>query len=61
MALDENIEGFVVHVTCLLILVIYPAKEAQIAYLITKEVKILVEYLDFSDVFQKKRFWCYWR
>ena len=44
-----------VHVTFLLRMAIYPAREAQIALLIAKKVKISTEYLDFSDVFSKKK------
>ena len=34
---------------------IHPAREAQIASLTAEEVKILAEYLDFSDVFSKEK------
>ena len=33
---------------------IYPAKKAQFALLLTKEVTMLTEYLDFADVFLGK-------
>ena len=33
---------------------IHPDKEAQIAFLLTEEVKILEEYLDFANVFSEK-------
>ena len=55
VALDENIEVFVVHVTSLLTIAIHPAKEAQITLLVAKEVKILTKYSDFSDVFSEKK------
>ena len=43
------------HVTSLSTMTIHPAKEAQIALLVAKEVKILTEYSDFSDVFLEER------
>ena len=55
MAFNEHIEVFVVHVTFLLMMVIYLARKAQIALLIAKEVKISTKYLDFADVFFKKK------
>ena len=55
-ALDENSKTFVVYVTSFnLVLGIYPDREAQIASLLTEEVKIPDEYLDFIDVFSKKK------
>ena len=33
---------------------IYPARKAQLALLLTKEVTILVEYSDFINVFSEK-------
>ena len=36
-------------------MLIYPAKEAQIALLIIKKVMILTKYSDFSDVFSEKK------
>ena len=35
--------------------VIDPAKKAQIALLVAKQVQILIKYLDFSDIFLKKK------
>lgn len=43
------------HVTFLLIMVIYLAREAQIALLLTKEVTIPKEYFDFINVFLEKK------
>ena len=34
---------------------IYPAREAQIALLVAKKVKILTKYLDFLDVFIEEK------
>ena len=34
---------------------IHPAKEAQIALLVTEKVKILTKYSDFSDIFLEKQ------
>ena len=46
-----------VHVTSLSLnsMLIYPAREAQIALLVAKKVKILTKYSDFSDVFSEKK------
>ena len=53
-ALDENSETFVVHVVPL-DLRIHPDREAQIALLLTEEVKISDKYLDFANVFSKEK------
>ena len=54
--LDPEHETFVVHVASLsLVQGIYPDREAQIASLLTKEFKILGEYLDFTDVFSEEK------
>ena len=54
-ALDENVEAFVVHVSSLgLRMTIHPAREAQLASLLTEEVTVPVEYSDFADVFSEK-------
>ena len=56
-ALDENIEAFVVHVSSLSLgskMTIYPAWEAQIAFLVTEKVTVPAKYSDFADVFFKK-------
>ena len=59
MALDENFETFVVHVTFFnlvpLSISVYPYSKTQIVCLLIKEIKILDEYLDFVDVFLKKK------
>ena len=54
-ALDEHVEAFVVHLTSLSIMAIYPAREAQIALLVAKEIQISSEYSDFSDVFSEEK------
>lgn len=57
MVLDENVKSFVMYVTSLSLslMLIYLAREAQIASLIPKKVKILAKYSDFSNVFSKKK------
>ena len=56
MTLDENSETFVVHIVFPnLIPGIYQHKEAQIAFLLIKKVKILDKYLDFANVFLEKK------
>ena len=57
MALDENVEAFVVYVTSFSLnsMLIDPAQEAQIALLVAEKVKILTKYSDFSDVFLKAK------
>lgn len=52
---DKHVEIFVVHITFLLTIAIYTARKAQITLLIAKEVKILTEYLDFSNIFLKEK------
>ena len=54
-ALDEHVEAFVMHVTFLSTMAIYPAREAQLASLIAKEVKIPTNYSDFSNVFSEEK------
>ena len=55
-ALDENSETFVVHVASFNLLPgIHPDRKAQIASLLTEEVKILEKYSDFTDVFSKEK------
>ena len=55
-ALDENSETFLVYVAFLnLVPEIYLDKEAQIAFLLTKEVKIPDKYSDFTDVFSEEK------
>ena len=41
--------------TSLVTMAIHPAKEAQIAFLLAKKVKIFTKYSDFSDVFSGKK------
>ena len=53
--LDENIEAFMVHVSSLRSrIIIYPAREAQIALLLAEKVTVLAKHLDFADVFLEK-------
>ena len=49
--LNKNVEVFIIHVTTLLTIAIYPVKKAQIALLIAKKMQILIKYLDLSEVF----------
>lgn len=50
--IDKNIEVFIMQVTFWLgLILIYPAKKTQIVLLLTKKIKILTKYSDFSDVF----------
>ena len=44
-----------VHVTFLLTMAIYPAREAQIALLVAKKMQIPSEYSDFSDIFLEEK------
>ena len=62
-ALDENVEAFVVYMISFNrnSILIHLAREAQIALLVIEKVQIPFEYLDFSDVSQKKKFQSYWR
>ena len=55
--LDENVKTFVMNVKSLNLnsMAIYFAKKAKIALLIAKKVKIPIKYLNFLDVFLKKR------
>ena len=54
--MDENSETFVVHVASLnLVPGIYPDREAQIASLLTEEVKIPDKDSDFTDVFSEEK------
>ena len=52
--MDENSDTFVVHVASL-DLGIHPDREAQIASLLTEEVKIPDKYSDFADVFSEEK------
>ena len=54
--MDEKSETFVAHVASFnLAPRIHPDRAAQIAFLLTKEVKIPDEYLDFTDVFSEEK------
>ena len=54
--LDENFKTFVIYVAPLnLVPRIHPDREAQIASLLTKEVKIPDKYSDFTDVFSEEK------
>ena len=54
--MNENFKTFVVYIASLdLALVIDLAREAQIASLLTKKVKIPDEYLDFTNVFSEEK------
>ena len=55
MALNEHVEAFVMYMTFFLTMVIHPAKKAQIALLVTKEVQNSSKYSDFSNVFLEKK------
>ena len=59
VAFDENIEAFMVHITFFSlrkpIILIHPAREIQIALLLTKKVKILTKYSDFFNVFSEEK------
>lgn len=56
MALNKNLEAFVIHITsfCLSQILIHLAQITQIALLVVKKIVIPVEYLDYTDVFLKK-------
>ena len=58
-ALNKNSETYVIHVvileTLLSGLLIYSDRKAQIASLLTKEVKISAKYFDFSDFFSEEK------
>ena len=57
--MDKNVEAFVVHVTSINLskpkIWIHPAREAQMAFLIVEEVKILTKYSDFADFFSEEK------
>ena len=54
--MDEKFETYVVHVASLnLTPGIHPDRAAQIASLLTEEVKIPDKYLDFTDVFSEEK------
>ena len=54
--LDSELKTFVIYVASLnLVPGIHPDREAQIAFLLTEEVKILGKYSDFTDVFSEEK------
>ena len=55
--LDKNIKIFVMHITFFSAnsIVIYPAKKAKVILLFIKKMKISTKYLDFLDIFLKKK------
>lgn len=55
--LDKNVEAFIVYLTSssLSSILINLVQKAQIDLLIAEEIKIPAIYLDFSDVFLKKK------
>ena len=54
--MDKKSKTFVVHMVSLnLASGIHPDRAAQIVSLLTKEVKILDKYSDFTDVFSEKK------
>ena len=53
--MDKHIEAFMMYVTFLLTMAIYLAKKTQIVLLVAKKLKILIKYLDFSDIFLEKK------
>ena len=56
VALDRNSETFVIYIVSLnLVPGIHLDREAQIASLLTKEVKISDKYSDFTDVFSEEK------
>ena len=57
VALDENINDFIVHVSSLSLkskMTIYPAWKAQIASLLVEKVTVPAKYLDIANIFSKK-------
>ena len=54
-AFNKNFEAFVLHVSSLKSrMSIHPARNAQLALLLTQKVTVLTKYSDFVDVFLKK-------
>lgn len=49
--LNKNIKVFVIYITFLLIIAIYPTKNSQITYFFIKKIIIFNKYLDFMDIF----------
>ena len=57
--MNKNSETSVIHIAsiniALVLVSVHPNKEAQIASLLTKKVKIPDNYSDFVDIFSKKK------
>ena len=53
--LDKHIEAFIMYITFLLTMAIYPARKTYIALLIVKKIQIATKYLDFLDIFLKEK------
>lgn len=58
MVLDKNIKPFIIYILFLNLglILLYLFKKTQLILLLTKKVEILIEYLDFSNMFLKKNF-----
>ena len=56
MVLDKNVETFVIYIISfkLNLILIHLAQNAQIAFVVVKEIKIPTKYLHFLDVFFRK-------
>lgn len=54
--LDEDIKTFVIHISSFNLkpMTIDPVRKAQTASLLTEKVTVLVEYLNFAEVFSEK-------
>lgn len=55
VALNVNIEVFVVYVISILIIIIYLTRKALIALMLTKKFKIPFEYTNFIDIFLEEK------
>lgn len=58
VALNKNIEAFIVHILSFNSrskYLIYLVKKIQIVLFFTKKVKILIKYLNFSNIFLEKK------
>ena len=57
MALDENIEAFVVHISSSSLgpkMKIHSSKTAEIVFLLAEKVTVLPKYLEFVDIFSQR-------
>lgn len=56
MALDKNVEAFIIYMICfnLSLILIYQVKKVKITLLLTKKIKIKVKYSDFLNIFLEK-------